>query len=59
MLTATMVVKGDKIATPTLVLTMNNATSTAPSTVLNVACPAIGTAFVWFAPAGTAAPTDS
>jgi len=34
-----------------------NTTSTAAMTNLNVGCPAVGTAYVWFAPSGTTKPS--
>jgi len=37
----------------------DNATSKAGDTVLQVGCPAVGTAYVWFAPKDTAAPSAS
>lgn len=37
---------------------MNNETSTAPTTNLGAACPSVGNAYVWFAPIGTALPTN-
>lgn len=36
-----------------------NASSTPALTLLNVGCPQVGTAYVWFAPSGTASPSAS
>lgn len=40
-------------------LAKDNATSTAAMTKLNAGCPQVGTAYVWFAPSGTAKPSAS
>jgi hypothetical protein len=40
-------------------LAKDNASSTPALTKLNAGCPQVGTAYVWFAPSGTAAPSAS
>jgi len=40
-------------------LAKDNATSTAALTKLSAGCPAVGTAYVWFAPSGTTKPSAS
>jgi hypothetical protein len=52
-------VRGDKISDPVLVLSKDNATSTAAMTKLNAGCPEVGTAYVWFAPSATTKPSAS
>lgn len=51
--------RGDKIANAVVYLGKDNATSTAAMTKLNAGCPQVGTAYVWFAPSGTASPSAS
>lgn len=54
--TAAIKVKGTQLTDPTLVLAKLS-TSTAPVTAIAATCPEAGIAYVWFAPADTAAPT--
>jgi hypothetical protein len=49
----------DKIANAVVYLAKDNASSTPALTKLNAGCPQVGTAYVWFAPSGTAAPSAS
>jgi len=51
--------RGDKIPNAVLVLSKDNATSTAAMTKLNAGCPEVGTAYVWFAPSATTKPSAS